>query len=117
MISISEEIGKRLNAVTAEEHRFHLSVLVKSKLLHNLNIGEGQVNVAKVREQSEGAGGKSGELLVGEDKPLNLKCKLLLKICKAMHCNVLYPVVWNVVQAVRQGPRKGGLGSGITGYP
>ena len=76
MISISEEIGKRHNAVTAEEHRFHLSVLVESKLLHSLNIRKGQVNVAKVREQSEGAGGKSGELLVSEDKPLNLKCKV-----------------------------------------
>ena len=77
MISISEEVGKRLDAVTAEEHCFHLSVLVKSKLLHCLNIGKGQVNVAKVREQSEGAGGQSGELLVSEDKPLNLKFMVL----------------------------------------
>ena len=73
MVFISEEVGKTLNAVTTEKHNFQLSVIVKSKLFHYLNIWIGQVNEAKVGEQWEAAGREIVELLAREDKPLNLK--------------------------------------------
>ena len=73
MVFISEEVGKTLNAVTTEKHNFELSVIVKSKLFHYLNVWKGQVNVAQVSEQWEGAGWESMELLAREDKLLNLK--------------------------------------------
>ena len=60
-------------------HRSDHSVLIKCKLLHCADIWKSQVNVAKVREQGEGAGGKSREILVRQDKPLNLKFYLAFR--------------------------------------